>query len=238
MESRIIQVEGAALHVGVTGDGPDIAILSGGPGCVHYLERDDISPPGHRAWYPEPRGVGRSGGGPHTMEQAVLDLEDIRRAIGVDGWIVIGHSWGCDLAVRYAVERPGAVRAVVGIRGRGPQRDRTWSEAYESGKADEAGIDIAWVPEVHASLSESFTDWIHQSDLWHRLADCQVPMHFIAAGDDIRPSWPLRQLAALVPRGTFSVVPGVPHDFWLTHPKIWTKAVGEVCAHIERSGFE
>jgi proline iminopeptidase len=237
MESRTIQVEGTALHVGVMGNGPDMVVLSGGPGCVQYLERDEISPPGHRAWYPEPRGVGRSGGGPHTMEQAIVDLEGIRQAVSIDRWVVMGHSWGCDLAVRYAVEHPEAVRAIVGIAGRGPQRDRTWSEAYESGKATNPVVDIDWVPEVHASLSDSFTEWIHRSDLWRRLADCQVPMHFIAAGDDIRPSWPLRQLAELVPHGTFSAVPGVPHDFWLTHPTTWIKAVTDVCASLQRSGL-
>ena len=226
----MIQVDGVALHVGVAGLGPDLVVLSGGPGCVQYLERDEISPPDHRAWYPEPRGVGRSGGGPHTMERAIADLEGVGEAVGVDSWTVVGHSWGCDLAVRYAVEHPEAVTAVVGIAGRGPQRDRTWSEAYESGTAEEPVVDLDWVPEVHASLSDSFTGWIHGPDLWRGLADCQVPMHFIAAGEDIRPSWPLAQLASLVPRGTFSTVPGVPHDFWYTHPDVWTRVVSTACA--------
>jgi proline iminopeptidase len=156
MESRMIQVGAAALHVGVTGHGPDVVVLTGGPGCVQYLERDEISPLDHRAWYPEPRGVGRSGGGPHTMEEAIADLEGIREAVGVGNWIVVGHSWGCDLGVRYAVEHPEAMAAVVGIAGRGPQRDRTWSEAYEAGRAAEPVVDIAWVPEVHGALSDSF----------------------------------------------------------------------------------
>jgi len=55
-------------------------------------------------------------------------------------------------------------------------------------------------------------------------------MHFIAAGDDIRPSWPLAQLAALVPDGTFLTVPGVPHDFWSTHPEVWIETVTRACA--------
>ncbi len=109
----MIQVEGVALYVGVMGKGPDVVILTGGPGCVQYPERDEISTPSHRAWYPEPRGVGRSEGGPHTMERSIADLEGIREAVGVDSWIVVGHSWGCDLAVRYAVEHPEAVAAVV-----------------------------------------------------------------------------------------------------------------------------
>ncbi len=230
MESQIIQVAGVALHVGVTGEGPDLLVLTGGPGCVQYLEQDEISPPDRRAWYPESRGVGRSGGGPHTMERAISDLEAIREAVGIGSWMVMGHSWGCELAVRYAVDHPESVRAVVGVAGRGPQRDRTWSEAYEAGKAAEPSVDIDWVPEVHAALSDSFSDWIHRADLWRGLADCEVPMHFVAAGDDIRPSWPLAQLAALVPHGKFSTVPDVPHDFWFTHPELWTKTVADACA--------
>ncbi|WP_344500243.1 alpha/beta hydrolase [Dactylosporangium maewongense] len=225
----MVAVGATALYVGVTGDGPDVVVLTGGPGCVQYLERDDIAPLNHRTWYPEPRGVGRSSGGPHTMEEAIADLEAIRKAVGVGAWIVVGHSWGCDLGVRYAVEHPEAVVAVIGIAGRGPQRDRTWSEAYEAGKSIEPVVEIDWVPEVHAALSDSFTDWIHRPNLWRQLADCSVPMHFIAAGDDIRPSWPVEQLAALVARGRFSTVHGVPHDFWSTHPEVWTETVTNAC---------
>ncbi len=219
----MIRVDGASLHIGVVGDGPDLVVLSGGPGCVHYLERDGLAPDGYRAWYPEPRGVGRSEGGPHTMEQAVADLEAVRATVGVDRWIVLGHSWGSDLAVRYALDCPDSVAAVIGIAGRGPQRDRLWSAAYEAGRDSEPAIDIDFSPEVHAELGRSFTDWIHSPELWRRLADSPVPMQFIAAGGDIRPSWPLAQLATLVPRGSFSTVPGVPHDFWSTDPEVWSK---------------
>lgn len=230
----ITVADGTRLHVGATGEGPDVLVLTGGPGCVQYLEDDALAPDGFRVWYPEPRGVGRSGGGAHTMEQALADLEAIRRHLGVRRWVVLGHSWGSDLAVRYAVEHPDAVAAVVGIAGRGPQRDRSWSEVYEAGKESEPAVEIAWSREVHGSLGASFREWIQHPDLWRGLADCRTPMHFIAAGDDIRPSWPLRQLAALVPGGSFSTVPGVPHDFWSTHPPTWTATVTRACVEAAR----
>lgn len=220
------------LHVGVTGSGPDVVVLSGGPGCVHYLEHDDIAPRGMRAWYPEPRGVGRSGGGPHTLTEAVADLEAVRRAVGVDSWVVLGHSWGADLAVRYALDHPSRVRSVVGIAGHGFHKDRTWSQTYEALKHTEPSVDIDWVPAVHRALSDSFLEWIHEPDLFRRLADCQVPMTIAAAGRDIRPSWPLRQLAALVPRGVFVEIPDVPHDFWSTHPDIWVDVVTKACQSV------
>jgi proline iminopeptidase len=217
------------LHVGVTGSGPDVLVLSGGPGCVHYLESEAIAPRGTRAWYPEPRGVGRSGGGPHGLSRAVADLEAVRRAAGVNSWVVLGHSWGADLAVRYALDHPSRVRSVVAVAGHGLHKDRTWSQAYESLKDTEPRIDIPWEPAVHRALTDSFLEWIHEPELFRNLADCAVPMTVIAAERDIRPSWPLRQLAALVPFGSFVEVPGVPHDFWSTDPQTWVDVVSKAC---------
>jgi len=222
--------DGVPLHVGVCGAGADVVVLSGGLGCVHYLAREELAPAGFRCWFPDPRGVGRSAGGAHHMSRAIADLEDIRHAIGADRWIGLGHSWGSDLAVRYALDRPQRVRAVVGIAGHGFHRDREWSAEYEAGRAStEDPVDIDFVPQVHASLWGSFKHWIHEPTLWRRLADCAVPMQFIAAGDDIRPSWPLQQLAELVPGASYDVVDGVVHDFWFTRPQLWRSVCTEAC---------
>jgi proline iminopeptidase len=85
MESRRIPPDdGMTLHVGVTGTGVDVVTLSGGPGCVQYLEHDSIAPRGVSAWYPEPRGVGRSQGSAHDLRRVVDDLESLRRSIGIE----------------------------------------------------------------------------------------------------------------------------------------------------------
>jgi proline iminopeptidase len=166
------------------------------------------------------------------MARAIDDLEAIRRAIDIEEWIVLGHSWGSDLAVRYALDHPHRVRGVVGIAGHGLHRDREWSAAYATGKANETPVEIDWVPQVHATLWESFKGWIHQPTLWRSLADSPVPMTFVAAGNDIRPSWPLRQLAELVPGGAFEVVPGVPHDYWATDPDLWRVTCTTACQQL------
>ena len=235
-ELTVAADDGVELHVGLSGTGTDLLVLTGGPGCVMYLEDDRLTPAGHRAWYAEPRGVGRSTGGPHTLERAVADLETIRAAAGADSWMVVGHSWGSDLAVRYAVDHPESVTAVIGIAGHGLHRDRTWSEVYEEKAAAAPSLDIEWVPEVHAALSESFTQWIQTPTLWRTLADSPVPMRIIAAGDDFRPAWPLAQLAALVPRATYEVVPGVPHDFWSTHPDRWVRTLEAAISSVRNPG--
>jgi proline iminopeptidase len=221
--------DGVDLHVASCGIGPPVVLLSGGPGCVHYLADPALAPTGFRSWFPDPRGVGRSGGGPHDMYQAIQDLEAIRRALELEQWIVLGHSWGSDLAVRYALEHPEHVQGVVGIAGHGLHRDREWSAAYEAGKATESAVEIDWVPAVHAALWASFIDWIHHPSLWRRLADCPVPMSFVAAQEDIRPSWPLQQLAELVPAGRYAVVPGVGHDFWASDPDVWQRLCADLC---------
>jgi pimeloyl-ACP methyl ester carboxylesterase len=82
VQSRLIPADdGIRLHVAVAGAGADVVVLSGGPGCVQYLEDDEIAPVGFRAWCPEPRGVGRSAGGAHTMADAVADLETEPRGV-------------------------------------------------------------------------------------------------------------------------------------------------------------
>lgn len=226
---QISSRDGVSLHVGVTGNGPDVVVLSGGPGCVHYLAEEQLAPRGVRAWFPDPRGVGRSGGGPHGMTTAVGDLEDIREALGIDRWIVLGHSWGSDLAVRYALDHPERAGAVIGVCGRGFQYDRFWSAAYERGQHTESDFDIGFDPAVHQSLKASFQEWVHQPNLFRRLADSPVPMRFIAAEDDIRPDWPLRQLAELVPGATFEQIPDVVHNFWSTDPETWVDVISRAC---------
>ncbi|QTH36821.1 alpha/beta fold hydrolase [Yimella sp. cx-51] len=93
MDSVVVAADdGVSLHVAVCGQGADVLVLSGGPGCVHYLADESFAPTGFRCWFPDPRGVSRSGGGPHDMATAVADLEAIRRVTGVESWIVLGHS--------------------------------------------------------------------------------------------------------------------------------------------------
>lgn len=229
---RVTADDEVYLHVLSCGAGPDVVVLSGGPGMVHYLAEEPLAPAGFRCCFPVPRGVSPSGGGAHDMTRAIEDLEAVRQAYGIESWIVLGHSWGSDLAVRYALDHPDRVSGVVGIAGHGLHRDREWSAAYEAGKATAPRIDVPWVPEVHAALWSSFKKWIHEPTLWRDLADSAVPMRFIAAGGDTRPNWPLQQLAALVPGGSFEVVADVSHDFWTTDPELWQTTCTTACDHL------
>jgi proline iminopeptidase len=84
----------------------------------------------------------------------------------------------------------------VGVAGHGLHKDRTWSQIYEASQYLEPDLEIVWEPVVHTALNASFVQWIHEPDLLRRLADSDVAMTFLAPQHDIRPSWPLQQLAA------------------------------------------
>jgi proline iminopeptidase len=137
--------------------------------------------------------------------------------------------------VRYALDHPDRVVSVVGVAGHGLHKDRSWSQTYAASRHLEDDLNISWEPGVCTALNESFVEWIHEPDLLRRLADSDVPITFMAAEHDIRPSWPLRQLAALVRDGTFKQIPGVDHNLWSSHPPVWVDHITMAC-HGERTG--
>ncbi len=103
----------------------------------------------------------------------------------------------------------------------------------DGGRHTEDHFDIAWEPAVHEALNDSFTEWIHEPQVFRRLADSGVSMILLAAAQDIRPDWPLRQLGALVPRASFRAADAVPHNFWSTHPTEWQRLVTALCREID-----
>jgi len=209
-----------ALRAGGRPAGPPVLLLAGGPGCVNYLPDGAADGPA-RTIAPDPRGVGGSGGGPHDLARALADLEEIRRHVGVERWAVVGHSFGADLALAYALEHPAAVRTMVAACGTGVQNDRDWSAAHHAGAHEEPDLGIAYSVTVHAALLTSWREWIKQPDLLRRLSRLDVSVEVVVAAGDIRPSWPARQVAALVPGARLTELPDVPHDLWHTHPAVW-----------------
>lgn len=120
-EGLVRLADGAALWTTVSGIGPPVVCCHGGPGLWDYLEPlasliDDV----FTVVRSDQRGCGRSSGeGPFTIAQAVDDLDQLRAAMAVDRWGVIGHSWGAELALRYAARHPARATGVVYVGGIG-----------------------------------------------------------------------------------------------------------------------
>ena len=101
--------------------GLPVLFLHGGPGggitthCRRFFD-----PTFYRAILFDQRGSGKSK--PYasiednTTAHLVDDIEQLRRMLGIDSWIVFGGSWGSTLAMAYAIAHPDRVRALV-LRG-------------------------------------------------------------------------------------------------------------------------
>ncbi len=114
--------DGTALWTATSGTGPAVVFCHGGPGLWDYLgPLADLLADRVTAIRFEQRGCGRSTGtdGPFTIAQAVADLDDLRAALGIDTWHVLGHSWGAELALRYAARHPQRTRSVGYVSGVG-----------------------------------------------------------------------------------------------------------------------
>lgn len=220
---RTVTSGAAKLWTIRTGAGDPVLLCSGGPGCCDYLQ------PVARMLEPrasvvrwEQRGCGRStADGAYDLATTLADMEAIRRDYGFERWAVGGHSWGADLALAYAWHHPERVTALLMISGGLLVKDRSWNEAYHAGKEarPELQPDYAYPPnlEVNRVLNGSWREFTHREDVWRRAAALSCPALWIYGERDIRPSWPERQLAQLLPHGEFRLIAGAEHAIWLTH---------------------
>ncbi len=102
-------------------DGSPALFLHGGPGAgLTEAGRRFFDPAHYRIIAFDQRGAGHST--PHGElagnDTAALidDIESLRRARGIDRWLVLGGSWGALLALAYAEAHPDRCRALV-LRG-------------------------------------------------------------------------------------------------------------------------
>jgi len=115
--------EGHRLYVEECGrpDGLPVVFVHGGPGsgCEPW-HRQFFNPKMYRIILFDQRGCGRSV--PHaelagnTTGNLVVDMETIRRALGVERWVVFGGSWGSTLGLVYAETYPERVLGLI-LRG-------------------------------------------------------------------------------------------------------------------------
>jgi len=125
-----VAVPGGSLHYTMRGRGEPVLVLSGGPGFAgDYMApvAAELSS-SNRTVLLDQRGTGgsrldRLDESTLTVELAVADLERLRQALGLDSWIVLGHSWGGMLGMLYATAHPAAVSALVLVASGGPTRE-------------------------------------------------------------------------------------------------------------------
>lgn len=103
--------------------GAPVLYLHGGPGSGASVgQRSLFDPERHRGVIFDQRGSGRSRPlasepdtdlSDNTTSHLIADIETIRTRLGIDGWTVLGMSWGTTLGLAYAQMHPQRVHGLV-----------------------------------------------------------------------------------------------------------------------------
>jgi pimeloyl-ACP methyl ester carboxylesterase len=125
---RHVQVDASSLAYEDCGKGRTVLIHPGGPGLdARYMLgfARTVAGLGYRAVLFEPRGTGRSrpaigDGGQLTVAGSVADLEALRKAVGIDRVILVGHSFGGVVVQAYASAHPDHIARLVLLDSAGP----------------------------------------------------------------------------------------------------------------------
>jgi proline iminopeptidase len=120
------RTDGAQLYWEESGNphGYPAIYLHGGPGSGlgHGGYRRRFDPRKYRIIGLDQRGCGRSTPlviddldvlDANTTQALIADLEALREHLGIDAWVLHGVSWGCTLAMAYALEHPSRVAGLV-----------------------------------------------------------------------------------------------------------------------------
>jgi proline iminopeptidase len=118
MKGRKVDIGGCRLYMEEEGHGVPLVLINGGPGGTHH----GFHPWFHQAAgfahviYYDQRGCGLSDWEPgpgYTVEQAMEDLEALRKQLGYERWTVLGWSYGGFLAQLYAIRYPERTAGLV-----------------------------------------------------------------------------------------------------------------------------
>jgi len=117
-EGKHVDIGDAELYVETEGEGIPVVLLHGGPGGTHHYFHPHFSHASDFAQviYYDQRGCGLSDYEPgegYTIQQAVNDLENLREALDLEQWVVMGYSYGGLLAQLYATKFPESLAGLV-----------------------------------------------------------------------------------------------------------------------------
>lgn len=111
--------QGDSIYVRVIGDGAPILFIHGGPGLDHtyLLPHMGELAKDHQLIFYDQRAGGKSSinvdSSTISRSGFLLDIENIRISLGLDHWVVLGHSWGGLLAMQYATVHQDHVNALI-----------------------------------------------------------------------------------------------------------------------------
>lgn len=108
------------LWVEEIGEGTPLVLVAGGPGTSHHYFHPHFQAAAafSKVIFYDLRGVGLSDYNPgegYSVLQAVEDLENLRKAMGIDAWAILGLSFGGAIVQYYAMKYPERVKGIIHV---------------------------------------------------------------------------------------------------------------------------
>ena len=181
---RLVRIDDTSLWVTERGphDGLPLLILHGGPGLDHHEFADYLDPlsdRGIRMVLVDQRAQGRSepcGPTTWTLERHAQDVIMLARAMRLQRYAVLGHSYGAFVALQNAVDYPGMTAGTIISAG---VADTRWMDHVEPNLLAfepvslRAQVADSWAREAGVRTAEDFASVMH--DQW--------PFHFADPAD-------------------------------------------------------
>ena len=177
-QARLVDIGDTSLYVVQRGrdDAYPLIVLHGGPGDDHHEFGDYLDPLGeeHLLLFVDQRGQGRSGSSDPstwTLQHMAADVGALAKALELDDYAVLGHSFGSLVALQNAVDFPDQAAATVVSAGFPSARYLEHVErnlaAFEPKELREQ-VAASWARETEIETPEEFAQLIHE----------QLPFHF------------------------------------------------------------
>ena len=176
LRDETVRIDDTSLYVEIRGDGYPVIVLHGGPGLDHHEFADYLDPlcDDHRLLLVDQRAMGRSERAPEstwTLERHAQDVVMLARAMRLDRYAVLGHSYGAFVALQSAADYPGMAAQTI-VSGGIPSM--TYLSAVERNLAVFEPVEMrqrvfeSWAREPHVRTEEAFAQLM--ADQW--------PFHF------------------------------------------------------------
>jgi len=175
-DGELVRIDDTSLFVVERGTGHPVIVLHGGPGLDHHEFADYLDPltDEFRLLLVDQRANGRSERPPEstwTLERMAQDVIMLAKAMHLDRYAVLGHSYGAFVALQNAVDYPGMARQTI-VSGGVPSMKylaavETNLNAFEPVALREQVI-ASWAREPDVTTPEDFAQLMAE----------QFPFHF------------------------------------------------------------
>ena len=123
LDRKITTSDGVELFVSVKGKGLPCLYIHGGPGSgAYWLEAfsGEMLEKNMQMIYLDQRGVSRSSNAAnkdYSLNRMLKDFEEVRAALGIKKWLVLGHSFAGGIQTAYAAKYPFSVSGMMMLNG-------------------------------------------------------------------------------------------------------------------------